>query len=127
MLYSIESYSKLLYNNFREFLPLARALGGWGKGKKINNRRQKKSFRPREGAAGGRGEGEESRRARALGWEAARPCVSKETKLAKIDSLIEKDFCARRLKDLSIFAGFVSASGGASRGADLARGARQLV
>jgi hypothetical protein len=33
-------------------------------------------------------------------------CVSKEVKPAKIDSLIEKDFCARLLKDLSIFAGF---------------------
>jgi len=33
-------------------------------------------------------------------------CVSKEAKPAKIDSLIEKDFCARLLKDLSIFAGF---------------------
>jgi hypothetical protein len=47
------------------------------------------------------------RRARVLGWETARPCVSKETKPVKIDSLIEKDFCARPLKDLSIFAGFV--------------------
>jgi hypothetical protein len=56
---------------------------------------------------GGRDEREESRRARALGWEAARPCESKEAKLAKIVSLIEKDFCARPLKDLSIFAGFV--------------------
>jgi hypothetical protein len=51
-----------------------------------------------------------------LGWEAARPCASKEAKPAKIDSLKEKGFCARPLKDLSIFAGFVSASGGASRG-----------
>jgi len=42
-----------------------------------------------------------------LGREAARPCVSKEAKLAKIVSLIVKDFCARPLKDLSIFAGFV--------------------
>jgi hypothetical protein len=44
---------------------------------------------------------------RGLGWEAVRPCSSKEAKPTKIDSLIEKDFCARRLKDLSIFAGFV--------------------
>jgi len=43
----------------------------------------------------------------AVGWEAARPCSSKEAKPAKIDSLIEKDFCGRPLKDLSIFAGFV--------------------
>jgi len=41
------------------------------------------------------------------GWEAARPCVSKETKSAKIDSLIEKEFCARPLKEKEIFAGFV--------------------
>jgi hypothetical protein len=40
-------------------------------------------------------------------WEAARPCVSKSAKPAKIDSLIERIFCARPLKDLSIFAGFV--------------------
>jgi hypothetical protein len=51
--------------------------------------------------------GEEARHARELGWKAARPCVSKETKLAKIASLIEKDFCARPLKDLPIFTGFV--------------------
>jgi predicted secreted protein len=40
------------------------------------------------------------------GREAARPCVSKEAKPAKIDSLIEKEFCARPLKK-EIFAGFV--------------------
>ncbi len=74
----------------------------------------------REGAAGGGGEGEESRRARALGWEAARPCVSKEANPAKIVSLIEKDFCARPLKDLSIFAGFVSPSMGKPRVRDSA-------
>jgi hypothetical protein len=51
-----------------------------------------------------------------LGWEAARPCVSKETKPAKIDSLIENDFCGRPLKDLSIFASFVRRQA-ASRGA----------
>ncbi|HOR02364.1 MAG TPA: hypothetical protein PKZ92_03860, partial [Candidatus Woesebacteria bacterium] len=49
------------------------------------------------------------------GWEAARPCVSKEAKPAKIVSLIEKEFCARPLKEKEIFAGFVSAFGGASR------------
>jgi len=48
-----------------------------------------------------------SRPARALGWEAARPCVSKEAKPAKIVSLIEKEFCARPLKEKEIFAGFV--------------------
>ena len=41
------------------------------------------------------------------GWEAARPCVSKEAKPAKIVSLIEKEFCARPLKEKEIFAGFV--------------------
>jgi hypothetical protein len=41
------------------------------------------------------------------GWEAARPCVSKEAKPAKIVSLIEKIFCARPSKNVSIFAGFV--------------------
>ena len=57
-----------------------------------------------------------------LGWEAARPCavprselcsttgVSKEAKPAKIDSLIEKDFCACPLKNVSIFTGFVQRS-----------------
>ena len=40
------------------------------------------------------------------GWEAARPCVSKEAKPAKIVSLIEKIFCARPLKEKEIFAGF---------------------
>ena len=41
------------------------------------------------------------------GWEAAHPCVSKEAKPAKIVSLIEKEFCARPLKEKEIFAGFV--------------------
>ncbi len=41
------------------------------------------------------------------GWEAARPCVSKEAKPAKIDSLKEKVFCAHTLKEKEIFAGFV--------------------
>ena len=50
-----------------------------------------------------------------LGWKETRPCSSKETKPAKIDSLIEKEFCARPLKEKEIFAGFVSAFGGASR------------
>ena len=40
------------------------------------------------------------------GWEAACPCASKSAKPAKIVSLIEKIFCARPLKDLSISAGF---------------------
>jgi len=58
------------------------------------------------------------------GWEAARPCVSKEAKPAKIVSLIEKEFCARPLKEKEIFAGFVSAFGGVSRWAGLACEAR---
>ncbi len=43
---------------------------------------------------------------RGWGREAARPCVSKEAKPAKIVSLIEKIFCARPLKEKGIFAGF---------------------
>jgi len=62
-----------------------------------------------------------------VGWEAARPCSSKEAKPAKIVFLIEKDFCARPLKDLSIFAGFAGRRQAASRWAGLARSARQLV
>jgi len=50
-----------------------------------------------------------------MGWEAARPCVSKEAKPAKIVSLIEKDFCARPLKDVSIFVGFACRRQAASR------------
>jgi len=51
-----------------------------------------------------------------MGWEAALPCVSKEAKLAKIVSLIEKVFCAHPLKDVSIFASFACpAVSGASR------------
>ena len=34
----------------------------------------------------------------AVGWKATRPCVSKEAKPEKIDSLKEKIFCARPLK-----------------------------
>ncbi len=49
------------------------------------------------------------------GWEAARPCISKEAKPAKIVSLIEKNFCARPLKNVSIFAGFARRQA-ASRG-----------
>ena len=42
-----------------------------------------------------------------LGWEAARSCSSRKIKPAKIVSLIEKEFCARPLKEKEIFAGFV--------------------
>ena len=56
-----------------------------------------------------------------LGWEAARPCVSKEAKPAKIDSLIEKIFCACPLKNVSIFTGFVQRSGGEPLGGIAAR------
>ncbi len=49
------------------------------------------------------------------GWEVARSCSSRKAKPAKIDSLKEKIFCARPLKEKEIFADFVSASGGASR------------
>jgi hypothetical protein len=60
------------------------------------------------------------------GWEAARPCVSREAKPAKIVSLTEKIFCARPLKELSIFAGFAPPLSGEPLGG-LARSARQLV
>jgi len=65
-------------------------------------------------------------RSAAVGWEAARPCVSKEAKPAKIDSLIERIFCARPLKNVSIFAGFVRRQA-ASRWAGLPPAGRQLV
>jgi len=42
-----------------------------------------------------------------MGWEAARPCSSKETKPTKIDSLIEKIFCGRPLKEKEVFVDFV--------------------
>jgi len=44
----------------------------------------------------------------AQGWKTARLCSSREAKPAKIVSLIEKEFCARPLKDMSIFASFAS-------------------
>jgi hypothetical protein len=63
------------------------------------------------------------------GWEAARLCVSKEAKPAKIVSLIEKDFCARPLKEKEIFAGFACRRQAASRWAGSApvRASRHLV
>jgi len=65
---------------------------------------------------------------RGWGWEAARPCVGKEAKPAKIVSLIEKIFCARPLKEKEIFAGFACpAVSGASRWAGLPPAGRQLV
>ena len=60
-------------------------------------------------------------------WEAARPCVSKEAKPAKITSLLEKIFCVRPLKDFSIFAGFACRRQAASRWAGLSPCGRQLV
>src|SRR3989344_1028459 len=45
------------------------------------------------------------RASRGIGWEAARPCVSKESKPAKFHSLIERNF-----------AGFVPPSGGGPLG-----------
>ena len=61
------------------------------------------------------------------GWEAAHPCVSKEAKPAKIVSLIEKEFCARPLKDLSIFTGFAGRRQAASRWAGSAPVRAQIV
>ncbi len=60
-------------------------------------------------------------------WEAAHPCVSKEAKPAKIVSLIEKEFCARPLKDLSIFTGFAGRRQAASRWAGSAPVRAQIV
>ncbi len=56
-----------------------------------------------------------ARLARSLGWEATRPCASKEAKPAKIVSLFEKIFCARPLKEKEIFAGFACRRQSASR------------
>jgi len=67
------------------------------------------------------------RRRRGEGWEAARPCVSKDAKPAKILSLLEKIFCARPLKNVSIFAGFTGRRQAASRWAGLPPKGRQLV
>jgi len=57
------------------------------------------------------------------GWEAARPCVSKEAKPAKIVSLIEKEFCARPLKKRN-FCGLCPPSGGEPLGRVSARQGR---
>jgi hypothetical protein len=59
--------------------------------------------------------------------EAARLCVSREAKPAKIISLIEKIFCARPLKNVSIFAGFACRRQAASRWAGLPPYGRQSV
>jgi len=61
------------------------------------------------------------------GWEAARLCVSKEAKPAKIVSLIEKIFCARPLKEKEIFAGFACRRQAASRWAGSAPVRAQIV
>jgi len=67
------------------------------------------------------------RRRRTGGWEAARLCVSREAKPAKIVSLIEKIFCARFLKEKEIFAGFACRRQAASRWVGLPPYGRQLV
>jgi len=111
------------------------ALGGVGQGRlNANNNFPPKKIRAKPKQAGkkegGLGEGIFARLLcppkAGWGWEAARPCVSKEAKPAKIVSLIEKDFCAHPLKDLSIFAGFVRRQA-ASRWAGLPPAGRQLV
>ena len=111
------------------------ALGGVGQGRlNINNFPPKKIWaKPKQAGKKKKGCGENeflpacsARRRRAVGWEAARPCVSKEVKPAKIDSLIEIIFCARPLKNVSIFAGFVRRQT-ASRWAGLPPCGRQLV
>ena len=113
------------------------ALGGVGQGRlNANNNFPPKKIRAKPKQAGkkegGLGEGIFARLLcppkAGWGWEAARPCVSKEAKPAKIDSLIVRQLadCARPLKNVSIFAGFAPPSGGEPLGG-LARGARQLV
>jgi len=87
------------------------ALGGWDKEKREKPAEKiAGGFQQAGKKEGGLGEGIFARLLSApkarQGWEAARPCVSKEAKPAKIVSLIEKEFCARPLKK-EIFAGFV--------------------
>ena len=102
---------------------LSPAHGRAGARATIKNIAPPKNFRAKPKQAGkkegGLGEGIFARllcRAkRGMGWEAARPCVSKEAKSAKIVSLIEKIFCPRPLKDVSIFAGFSCRRQAASR------------
>ena len=61
------------------------------------------------------------------GWEAARSCVSRKTKPAKIDSLKEKVFCARPLKGKEIFAGFVRRQAGGNAGRDFCPSGQKLL
>jgi len=117
----------------------ARAREGWGKHIFLFPPFQKATASPAERASkqagkkeGGLGEGIFARLLcppkADWGWEAARPCVSKEAKPAKIVSLIEKDFCARPLKEKEIFAGFACpAVSGASRWAGSAPVRTQIV
>jgi hypothetical protein len=112
------------------------ALGGVGQGRlnTNNNFPPKKIWaKPKQAGKKKKGCGENeflpacsARRRRAVGWEAARPCVSKEAKPAKIDSFNERIFCARPLKNVSIFAGFGRRQA-ASRWAELPPCGRQLV
>jgi len=68
------------------------------------------------------------RRRRAVGWEAARPCVSNPAKPAKIGPLIVCQLvdCGRPLKNVSIFAGFARCQA-ASRWAGSAPVRAQIV
>jgi len=111
------------------------ALGGAGQGRlNINSNFPPKKIRTKPKRTGkkegGLGEGIFARSLSApkarQGREAARPCVSKEAKPAKIVSLIEKIFCCRHLKNVSIFAGFVRRQA-ASRWAGLPPEGRQSV
>jgi len=83
---------------------------GWGKGD------YKKCFGPAYSAPKAR-----------LGWEAARLCVSREAKPTKIDSLIEKDFCARPLKEKEILRALLAAVRRRNAGRVLRPSGRKLL
>lgn len=116
----------------------ARAREGWGKRIFFFSSFKKAAVSPAKQASkqagkkeGGLGEGIFARllcppKARS-GWEATRPCVSKEAKPPKIVSLIERIFCACPLKNVSIFAGFACRRQAASRWAGSAPVRAQIV
>ena len=111
------SFSKI-WQPQREFLCVARAQAVWGK----SNYKQispAKNFRAKPKQAGKKkGDLEEGifarllcRAKRDLRWEAVRPCVSKETKPAKIVSLIERFFLRAPSKKCVNFCGLCAARG----------------
>jgi hypothetical protein len=108
----IQNYFNSVKRILGSLISNARAREGWGKGIYLSSflkiigspaKRARRAGKKKRGSGGN-----EFLPARSVwGWEAARLYVSKEAKPAKIVSLIEKIFCARPLKELSIFAGFV--------------------